>query len=181
MSEQLYTTADVVKATGRSQSNLNLYLQRADAGHMCGKYRVLTDYEFKELCRLDRIAKEKNMDFGPLVVGCFSNRKPAFPYSTVEQVADFNNTSKTNINKWIGKGLLEAIKVGTTTGAVFLLDQENQAKAKRLADELKARMPEKPKHVDRILIDPTMIKFSVSREMAWKLVEYLKKELGEAK
>lgn len=181
MSEQLYTIADVAKATGRPNATLQQAMQKADVGHICGTCRILTDYEYRELCRLDRMAKEQKMDFGPLVVGCFSNRKAAFPYSTVDQVADFSKTTKTTINRWIGNGLLQAIKVGPDTRAVFLLDQDNQVKAKRLADENRSRM--KPHQfkapAEHIAIDPSMLKFSITREGAKQLLAYLKQQLGE--
>lgn len=188
MSGQLYITADVAKATGRSQNNINHYTLRANVGNICGKYRVFTEHEYDELCRLDRIAKEKKMDYGPLVVGCFSNRREAFPYATVEQVAANVGTTKTAINKWIGKGMLDAIAVGPQSSRVFLLDKENHAKAKRLAEESRAIIQEKPFSMSpsctpgwaHISIDPSMLKFSITREGAKKLMEYLKQQIGEA-
>lgn len=176
MSEQLYTTNDLITATGRPQVTLNTACQRGHVGTMCGKFRVFTDYEFKELCRLDRMAKEQKMDYTPLVVGCFANRKAPFPYSTIEQVSTFNGISRNLVKKWVNKGIVQAVRAGN----VFLLDQENQAKAKRLSDEAKAKFNAHHKpSTESIAIDPSMIKFSITREGAKKLLEYLKQQLGE--
>ena len=177
MSEQLYTTNDLITATGRPQVTLNTACQRGNVGTMCGKFRVFTDYEFKELCRLDRMAKEQKMDYTPLVVGCFANRKAPFPYSTIEQVSTFNGISRNLVKKWVNTGIVQAVRAGN----VFLLDQENQAKAKRLSDEAKAKFNAHNKPAaESITIDPSMIKFSITREGAKKLLEYLKQQLGEA-
>lgn len=186
MSEQLYTTNDLITATGRPQVTLNTACQRGKVGTMCGKFRVFTDYEFRELCRLDRMAKEQKMDYTPLVVGCFANRKAPFPYSTIEQVSTFNDISRNLVKKWVNKGLLQAVRAGN----VFLLDQENQAKAKRLSDEAKAKFnahhapfsmsPSGTPGFAHISIDPSMLKFSITREGAKKLMEYLKQQIGEA-
>lgn len=176
MSEQLYTTADLIQATGRTQVTINQATQRGNVGTMCGRYRVFTDYEFKELCRLDRMAKEQKMDYTPLVVGCFANRKAPFPFSTIEQVATFNGISRNIVANWVNKGLVQAVRAGT----VFLLDQENQAKTKRLADDTKARFNAHHRPAaETIAIDPSMLKFSITREGAKKLLEYLKQQLGE--
>lgn len=176
MSEQLYTTNDLITATGRPQVTLNTACQRGNVGTMCGKFRVFTDYEFKELCRLDRMAKEQKMDYTPLVVGCFANRKAPFPYSTIEQVSTFNGISRNLVKKWVNTGIVQAVRAGN----VFLLNQENQAKVKRLSDEAKAKFNAHHKPAaESITIDPSMIKFSITREGAKQLLAYLKQQLGE--
>lgn len=180
MSEQLYITNDLIKATGRPQVTLNTACQRGNVGTKCGIYRVFTDYEFTEICRLDRLAKEQKTHFETLVIGFFSNRKATFPYIPAEQVAANVGTTKTAIGKWIGKGMLEAVRVGTPSRPVLLLDKENYAKAKRLAEELRLNTPERLcKPAESIVIDPSMLKFSITREGAKKLLEYLKQQLGE--
>lgn len=180
MSEQLYLAIDVADATGRSANNINHYMLMGNVGTICGKYRVLTEYEYTEMCRLDRVAKENKTGYGPLVVGFFSNRKAPFPYATAEQVAASVGTTKTAINKWIGKGMLNAIKVGASSNPVLLLDKENCAKAKRLAEESRPSILEKSiAPAEGIGIDPSMLKFSITREGAKKLLEYLKQQLGE--
>ena len=91
-------------------------------------------------------------------------------------MSTFNDISRNLVKKWVNKGLLQAVRAGN----VFLLDQENQAKAKRLSDEAKAKFNAHHKPAaESIAIDPSMIKFSISREGAKKLLAYLKQQLGE--
>lgn len=192
MGEQLYLANDVADATGRSVNNINHYMLKANVGNICGKYRVLTEYEFNELCRLDRVAKEKKTGFGPLVVGSFSNRKAPFPYVTVDKAAHDNGVSTTLVGRWIAAGKVSVNTAGgpSAKSTLYLLDTENQAKVKQLADEAKERYDSMHRRVPfslvkdapgqaHIAIDPSMIKFSISREGAKKLLEYLKQQLGE--
>lgn len=192
MSEQLYLANDVADATGRSINNIHHYMLKANVGNNCGKYRVLTEYEYTELCRLDRIAKEQKACYGPLVVGFFSNRKAPFPYVTIDKAAHDNGVSTTLVGRWIAAGKVNVNTAGgkSSKSTVYLLDTENQAKVKQLADEAKARYDSMHRRVPfslrkdepgyaHIVIDPSMLKFSITREGAKRLLEYLKQQLGE--
>lgn len=177
--QQVYTIADVVKATGRPNPTVQQAMQRANAGHMCGKYRLFTEFEYTEILRLDKLAKEQNAQFGPLLMGYFGTRgEVQFPYKTIEQVAVENGVTTGKISQWMLTGKVKITRAGMTT----LFDQDAQDTVKRIAEELRAKRPApKPAQpAERIVIDPTMIKFSVSREGAKKLLEYLKQQLGEA-
>ena len=177
--QQVYTIADVVKATGRPSPTVQQAMQRANAGHMCGKYRLFTEFEYSEIIRIDKLAKEQKAQFGPLLMGYFGTRGAVqFPYKTIEQVAVENGISTGKISQW-----MLAAKVNTTrAGMTTLFDQDAQDTVKRLAEELRARkaVPKPVQPAEHIVIDPTMIKFSVSREGAKKLLDYLKQQLGEA-
>jgi len=192
MSEQLYLANDVADATGRSINNINHYMLKANVGNICGKYRVLTENEYTEMCRLDRVAKEQKAGYGPLVVGFFSNRREPFPYVTIDKAAHDNGVSTTLVGRWIAAGKVSVNTAGgkSSKSTLYLLDTENQAKVKQLADEAKARYDSLHRRVPfsltkdapgqaHIAIDPSMIKFSITREGAKQLLEYLKQQLGE--
>ena len=192
MSEQLYTTNDVVKATGRPHSTISQTMRRTNVGHPCGKYLIFTEYEYNEIVRLSKYSQENKTGFGPLIAGFFSNRKAKFPYVTIDKAAHDNGVSTTLVGRWIANGKVTAITAGgpSAHSTVFLLDTENQAKVKQLADDAKARyaamhrrvpyslVKDAPGHT-HIAIDPSMIKFSITREGAKQLLAYLKQQLGE--
>lgn len=185
--QQVYTIADVVKATGRPIPTVQQAMQRANVGHLCGKYRLFTEFEYSEIIRIDKLAKEQKAQFGPLLMGYFGTRgEVQFPFKTTEQVAVENGISTGKINQWLLTGKVKPTRAGMTT----LFDQDAQDTIKRLSDEAKAKTnahhkpfsmsPSCTPGFAHIAIDPSMLKFSITREGAKKLIEYLTQQIGEA-
>ena len=181
MSERLYTPQDIAAATERPLPTVQYAVQRAKVGHMCNRYRRFTEAEYQEILRVDKIAKEQKAEFSTLLLGIFANRgEMPFPYITLGQAAELNGIHRSLVSRWVSKGVVPTV----SAGKLDLLGIEGQELVKKLAAQAKEKFNrtqvKSTTDVIEVAIDRSVIKFSITREGAKKLLEYLKQQLGEA-